>query len=170
MHVQIAINNFPKYQSNGWCRCLAIAFRDIVQDCIDCSVGPVLGILTSQARFSVPNLVVSCTKFVCVVLHAAHGPSSCVDIALSSTLLRTAANQHGCRLSFAQVSHHVHNFYCSGRGECKCNGCLVPKPSAGPNAPSVRRICPSAAPNAHTLCFYGAEMTAVHAHTCILPP
>ena len=135
---------------------MAIAFRDIVQDCIDCSVGPVLGILTSQARFSVPSLVVSCTKFVCVVLHAAHGPSSCVDIALSSTLLRTAANQHGYRLSFARVSHHAHNFYCSGRGECKCNGCLVPKPSAGPNAPPVRRICPSAAPNAHIPCFYGA--------------
>jgi hypothetical protein len=40
--------------------------------------------------------------------------------------------------------------------ECKCSGCLVPKPSAGPNAPSVRRICPSAAPNVHIPWCYGA--------------
>ena len=71
---------------------------------------------------------------------------------------RRAANQHGYRLSFARVSHHAHNFYCSGRGGCKCNGCLVPKPIAGRYALSARRIYPSTAPNAHmhVLCFYGA--------------
>ena len=96
-----------------------------------------------------PRLLVSCCMLPTTQVAAC---GQCTEQHISCAV----ANQHGYRLSFARVSHHAHNFHCSGRGECKCNGCLVPKPIVGQYAPSVRHICPSAASNARILNFYAA--------------